>query len=67
VGWVSFYREEFLRDLVGMPEEVRPVAWLCVGEVATLPDVPDLERFGWRHRSPLRSVVHSERYGVTGR
>ncbi|MCW2758183.1 MAG: 5,6-dimethylbenzimidazole synthase [Nocardioidaceae bacterium] len=67
VGWVSFYREEFLRDLVGLPEQVRPVAWLCVGEVAALPDAPDLERFGWRHRSPLASVVHSERYGVTGR
>ena len=64
VGWVSFYREEFLRDLVGMPEGVRPVAWLCVGPVAGLPDVPDLERFGWRHRSPLAGVVHEESYGL---
>lgn len=64
VGWVSFYREEFLRDLVGMPGHVRPVAWLCVGAVAGLPDVPDLERFGWRHRSPLAGVVHEERYGA---
>lgn len=48
VGWVSFYREEFLRALVGMPEHVRPVAWLCLGVVAGVPDVPDLERFGWR-------------------
>ena len=64
VGWVSFYREEFLRDLVGFPEHVRPVAWLCVGEVHALPDVPDLERFGWRGRSPLSSVLHSERYGT---
>ncbi|MBG6095258.1 5,6-dimethylbenzimidazole synthase [Nocardioides luteus] len=63
VGWVSFYREEFLRDLVGMPEGVRPVAWLCVGHVADLPDVPDLERFGWRHRSPLSTVVHEEKFG----
>ena len=28
VGWVSFYREEFLADLVGFPAHVRPVAWL---------------------------------------
>lgn len=63
VGWVSFYREEFLRDLVGMPEHVRPVAWLCVGPVDELPDVPDLEKYGWRHRSPLDTVLHSERYG----
>lgn len=63
VGWVSFYREEFLRSLVGMPDHVRPVAWLCVGPVAELPDVPDLERFGWRHRSPLSTAVHEESYG----
>ncbi|PUA80212.1 5,6-dimethylbenzimidazole synthase [Nocardioides currus] len=62
VGWVSFYREEFLRDLVGFPEHVRPVAWLCVGAVSGLPEVPDLERFGWRHRSPLDGVLHDERY-----
>lgn len=63
VGWVSFYREDFLRELVGMPPNVRPVAWLCLGSVAELPDTPDLERFGWRHRSPLESVVHRERWG----
>lgn len=62
VGWVSLYREEFLRDLVGLPARVRPVAWLCVGAVAGLPEVPDLERFGWRHRSPLAEVLHEERY-----
>lgn len=64
VGWVSFYREDFLRELVGMPDHVRPVAWLCVGAVASLPDVPDLERYGWRHRSPLANVLHDDRYGV---
>jgi len=63
VGWVSFYREEFLRDLVGLPDHVRPVAWLCVGRVSELPDVPDLERFGWRSRTPLAEVVHYDRYG----
>lgn len=62
VGWVSFYREDFLRSLVDMPEHVRPVAWLCVGQVADLPDTPDLERHGWRDRSPLETVVHQERY-----
>lgn len=62
LGWVSFYREEFLRDLVGFPAHVRPVAWLCLGTVSELPEVPDLERFGWRHRSPLAEVLHDERY-----
>ncbi len=62
VGWVSFYREEFLRDLVGLPETLRPIAWLCVGPVRDLPTVPDLERHGWRNRLPLSEVVHHERY-----
>jgi 5,6-dimethylbenzimidazole synthase len=66
VGWVSFYREEFLRDLVGFPGDVRPVAWLCVGPVRELPAVPDLERHGWRDRLPLDAVLHYERYEPRG-
>lgn len=64
VGWVSFYREEFLAELVGLPVHVRPVAWLCLGPAADLPDTPDLERYGWRHRDPLHAVVHDERYDL---
>jgi 5,6-dimethylbenzimidazole synthase len=63
VGWVSFYREDFLRRLLGVPAKVRPVAWLCLGGVRDLPEVPDLERHGWRERLPLDDVVHHERYG----
>lgn len=63
VGWVSFYREDFLRGLLGIPVDVRPVAWLCVGPVRTLPETPDLERHGWRKRLPLDDVVHREQYG----
>jgi 5,6-dimethylbenzimidazole synthase len=66
VGWVSFYREEFLRRLVGLPGGLRPVAWLCIGPVAQLPDTPDLERHGWRQRRPLASVVHHGMYSPSG-
>jgi 5,6-dimethylbenzimidazole synthase len=67
VGWVSFYDERFLAGLLGLPEGVRPVAWLCVGPIDHLETVPDLERHGWRRRRPLRDAVHHERWGVTGR
>jgi 5,6-dimethylbenzimidazole synthase len=63
VGWVSFYREQFLADLVGVPDGVRPVAWLCVGAVDELAEVPDLERHGWRRRRPLAAAIHEERFG----
>jgi 5,6-dimethylbenzimidazole synthase len=62
LGWVSFYREEFLRGLLGIPAGVRPVAWLCLGPVSRRHDVPDLERHGWRHRSPLHQVRHEDRW-----
>ncbi|WP_018683643.1 5,6-dimethylbenzimidazole synthase [Actinokineospora enzanensis] len=62
VGWVSFYQEDYLRSLLGIPATVRPVAWLCLGPVERLQEVPDLERHGWRSRLPLERVVHHERY-----
>lgn len=62
VGWVSFYREPFVRSLLDIPEAVRPVAWLCVGPVSHLEDTPDLERKGWRRRRPLSEAVHHERW-----
>ena len=69
LGWVSFYREEFVSELLGLPAAVRPVAWLCVGPVRFLQEVPDLERHGWRERSSLASVVHHDRWspGVSWR
>jgi 5,6-dimethylbenzimidazole synthase len=66
VGWVSFYREEFLRELVGIPDPIRPVAWLCVGPVSRTHVTPDLERHGWRTRTPLDSVVHEEKFRQAG-
>jgi 5,6-dimethylbenzimidazole synthase len=62
VGWVSFYREPFLQHLLDMPADIRPVAWLCMGPVTHLEEVPDLERHGWRRRRPLQAAVHAERW-----
>lgn len=60
VGWVSFYREDFLQSLLGIPADVRPVAWLCLGTVSHLEAVPDLERHGWRSRRPLAEAIHHD-------
>ncbi len=67
VGWVSFYREEFLAKLVNLEPGIRPVAWLCIGPVSHLEDRPDLERFGWRFRSPLSDHVFLDEYGEADR
>jgi 5,6-dimethylbenzimidazole synthase len=58
VGWVSFYREPFVSELLEIPEGIRPVAWLCLGPVSHLEETPDLERHGWRQRRPLSEALH---------
>jgi 5,6-dimethylbenzimidazole synthase len=62
VGWVSFYRESFLRELLGIPSGVRPVAWLCVGPVTHLQTTPDLERHKWRARRSLQDAIRLEHW-----
>lgn len=62
VGWVSFYREPFLQELLSIPSRIRPVAWLCVGPVTHVEEVPDLERHGWRQRRPLDEAIHHESF-----
>jgi 5,6-dimethylbenzimidazole synthase len=64
VGWVSFYRKEFLADVLGIPEPVVPIAWLCVGPVSHLQETPDLVRHGWRDRRPLEEALHHDRWGA---
>lgn len=63
VGWVSFYREDFLQNLLKIPSGVRPVAWLCVGAVTELQKTPDLERHGWQSRRPLEHFRHEDQWG----
>lgn len=63
MGWVSFYREDFLARLLDIPAPVRPVAWLSLGPVTHLEPIPDLERHHWRKRRPLEAAVHLNRWG----
>ncbi|HUI04779.1 MAG TPA: 5,6-dimethylbenzimidazole synthase [Acidimicrobiales bacterium] len=62
MGWVSFFREGSLRGLLGIPDGIRPVAWLCVGPVSALQDTPDLERHGWRTRLALADALHLDHW-----
>lgn len=62
VGWVSFYRRDDLRGLLGIPDRVDPMAWLCVGWPDERPERPGLEAAGWAARAPLSAVVAQERW-----
>ncbi|NPD15686.1 5,6-dimethylbenzimidazole synthase [Xinfangfangia sp. D13-10-4-6] len=62
VGWVSIFRPGDLAQILGLPERVVPVAWLCLGYVKDLYDGPELEARGWATRQPLQQMVFSDRW-----
>jgi nicotinate-nucleotide--dimethylbenzimidazole phosphoribosyltransferase len=63
VGWVSFYRPADVQELLGLPEHVVPVAWLCIGYPDERPERPGLEAAGWERRRRLADFVFEERWG----
>jgi nicotinate-nucleotide--dimethylbenzimidazole phosphoribosyltransferase len=62
VGWVSFYRPDDLRAVLGIPPHVEPIAYLCVGWPDERPVRPGLESAGWAERAPLDAVVMEDRW-----
>jgi nicotinate-nucleotide--dimethylbenzimidazole phosphoribosyltransferase len=62
VGWVSFYRPDDLRELLGIPARADPIAYLCLGWPDERPVRPGLESAGWSARLPLDAVVMEERW-----
>ena len=63
VGWVSILDYVALKEVLGIPQPVWIIAYLCLGYVKTFGDQPDLEKAGWRKRLPLEQLVHYERWG----
>jgi len=63
VGWVSIFNETDIRHILGLPDHVAPVAYLCLGYVEELHQTPELEARGWRKRIDMQSLIFSERWG----
>jgi 5,6-dimethylbenzimidazole synthase len=57
VGWVSIIDDNALRTILGLPDRVVPVAYLCLGRVSAFQSRPELETKGWRQRLPLDELV----------
>jgi 5,6-dimethylbenzimidazole synthase len=60
VGWVSILKLPQLRQILGIPPHILPVAYLCLGYPVEFPPQPLLETVGWRNRLPLDQLVHYE-------
>jgi nicotinate-nucleotide--dimethylbenzimidazole phosphoribosyltransferase len=64
VGWVTLFRPEELAALIGLPERVETLGWLCLGWPDERPPEPGLQRAGWSTRQPLSEVVRYERWDL---
>jgi nicotinate-nucleotide--dimethylbenzimidazole phosphoribosyltransferase len=64
LGWVTLFRPEELAGLLGLPDGVVTLGWLCLGWPDERPPAPGLERAGWSRRLPLSDVVLHDRWPV---
>jgi 5,6-dimethylbenzimidazole synthase len=62
VGWVSILEPNSLRNTLKIPDQITPVAYLCLGYVDAFSKEPDLERAGWEKRTSLKSVLSFDEY-----
>lgn len=62
VGWVSILSNKDLRNILAIPEHVRPIAYLCLGYVSEFAEKPDLEKAGWLYRLELDKVTYYEKW-----
>lgn len=62
VGWVSILDQEVLSSILGLPTNVYPVAYLCMGYVSEFFDQPELELKNWRKRIELEELIHHEKW-----
>ncbi|WP_335921988.1 MULTISPECIES: 5,6-dimethylbenzimidazole synthase [Shewanella] len=65
VGWVSILDDEVLRETLGIPQQIRIIAYLCLGRVSAFSDTPELERKGWLPRRPLALAIHEDGWQAT--
>lgn len=59
IGWVSIFDNDRLAELLELPEQVYPLAYLCIGYVSEFLPEPELQTQGWRQRLPLEALVHA--------
>jgi nicotinate-nucleotide--dimethylbenzimidazole phosphoribosyltransferase len=62
MGWVTLFEPAALGELLGLPEGVVTLGWLCLGWPDERPPAPGLERAGWSTRLPLSDVVLTDRW-----
>lgn len=62
VGWMSIIHHGLLKEILGIPEKIVPIAYLNLGQVSHFHAQPELEKKHWLPRLPLSSLLHWDRW-----
>jgi nicotinate-nucleotide--dimethylbenzimidazole phosphoribosyltransferase len=65
LGWVTLFRPADLAELLGLPDGVETLGWLCLGWPDERQPEPGLQVRGWSRRLSLDDVVLAERWPAT--
>lgn len=57
LGWVSILDPAALKQVLGIPERIVPIAYLCLGWVSEYLPTPELAQKGWRQRLGAEEVL----------
>ncbi len=62
LGWVSIIKQDAIRSALGIPKDIIPVAYLCLGYVSYFHKRPELEKAGWRKRTPIEELTFFDQW-----
>jgi 5,6-dimethylbenzimidazole synthase len=63
IGWVSILDYGKVERLLGLPEGVQLIAYLCIGFPREFRARPMLEEVGWRSRMKLDGLIYQDGWG----
>ncbi len=63
IGWVSIIKPQDLKNILGIPEAIVPIAYLCVGYTDVFASEPELKTKGWLPEIPLNELIFYDRWG----
>ena len=62
IGWVSILDPESIKQTLNTPDDLKLVAYLCVGYVDQFLPKPELELLQWKKRKALEEVINYDRF-----
>jgi len=64
VGWVSILDQAAVERILGLPEGVEMIAYLCIGYPVEFRPMPLLQEVGWKERERLQTLLFKDRWGT---